>query len=119
MALPGPSRCRRIVAVGHPAHGASKRPGIPVAVAFQDPAAGQEFVLSNVGPRGHRGHRLVPGRLAVAQPEAVTHWIGDRAHGGLLKASLDADGRTLANVEPEVVRPACPSADIEHLHLYG
>ncbi|MCX5254440.1 hypothetical protein OOK27_09650 [Streptomyces canus] len=31
----------------------------------------------------------------------------------LKKASLDADGRALAMVEPDVVRPACPSGHVE------
>ncbi len=59
--------------------------------------------------------------VAAAEPESVTRWIGDPAsapHGGesvagccarvgrWLEASLEADGRTLAVVEPEVVRAA-------------
>ena len=42
----------RIVKVGLPEHGASKRPGIPVTVSFRDPATGQEFVLPNAGKHG-------------------------------------------------------------------
>ena len=42
----------RIVEVGLPEHGASRRPGIPVTVAFRDPATGQEFVLPNEGEHG-------------------------------------------------------------------
>ncbi|MCX4679119.1 DUF3592 domain-containing protein [Streptomyces sp. NBC_01433] len=42
----------RIVGVGQPAHGASKRPGIPVTVAFQDPSTGREFILPNAGKHG-------------------------------------------------------------------
>lgn len=41
-----------IVAVGQPTHGASKRPGIPVTIAFQDPVTGQEFTLPNAGRHG-------------------------------------------------------------------
>ncbi|MFI1361062.1 DUF3592 domain-containing protein [Streptomyces sp. NPDC020898] len=42
----------RIVEVRQPEHGASKVPGIPVTVAFQDPATGQEFALPNDGKHG-------------------------------------------------------------------
>ncbi|GAA3900882.1 hypothetical protein GCM10023084_61670 [Streptomyces lacrimifluminis] len=42
----------RIVEVEQPAHGASKHPGIPVTVAFQDPGSGREFVLPNAGKHG-------------------------------------------------------------------
>lgn len=42
----------RIVEVGQPEHGASKLPGIPVTVAFQDPDSGREFVLPNTGRHG-------------------------------------------------------------------
>ncbi|MEV5683467.1 DUF3592 domain-containing protein [Streptomyces sp. NPDC052164] len=42
----------RIVEVGQPAHGASKWPGIPVTVAFRDPATGREFILPNAGKHG-------------------------------------------------------------------
>lgn len=42
----------RIVEVGQPAHGASKEPGIPVTVAFQDPCTGREFILPNAGKHG-------------------------------------------------------------------
>ncbi|WP_329296018.1 DUF3592 domain-containing protein [Streptomyces pseudovenezuelae] len=43
----------RIVDVGLPAHGDSKRPGIPVTLAFQDPATGREFALPNAGDHGN------------------------------------------------------------------
>lgn len=42
----------RIVDVGLPAHGDSKRPGIPVTLSFQDPASGREFTLPNAGDHG-------------------------------------------------------------------
>lgn len=42
----------RIVAVGRPAHGASRKPGIPVTLAFQDPSTGREFTLPNAGEHG-------------------------------------------------------------------
>ncbi|MER5360124.1 DUF3592 domain-containing protein [Streptomyces sp. NPDC002785] len=42
----------RIVGVGQPAHGDSERPGIPVTVAFQDPATGRDFTLPNAGEHG-------------------------------------------------------------------
>ncbi|MET8944047.1 histidine phosphatase family protein [Streptomyces sp. NPDC004542] len=59
--------------------------------------------------------------VAAAEPEAVGHWLADpgwAAHGGesvrdvcvrvgrWLDAAQDTDGRTLAVVEPEVVRAA-------------
>lgn len=43
----------RVVEVRQPDHGDSKRPGIPVTVAFQDPATGREFRLRHAGKNGH------------------------------------------------------------------
>lgn len=43
----------RVVEVHQPAHHDSKRPGIPVTVAFQDPATGREFRLRHAGRHGH------------------------------------------------------------------
>ncbi|MGC5561538.1 histidine phosphatase family protein [Streptomyces sp. FR-108] len=66
-----------------------------------------------------RGRTLA--EVGAAEPEAVARWLADPAsapHGGesvadfrdrvarLLEASSDTDGRTLAVVEPEVVRAA-------------
>ncbi|MEO3755237.1 DUF3592 domain-containing protein [Streptomyces sp. B6B3] len=42
----------RIIRVGQPAHGASEGPRIPVTLAFQDPATGEEFILSNAVKHG-------------------------------------------------------------------
>ncbi|MFD9071512.1 DUF3592 domain-containing protein [Streptomyces lasiicapitis] len=42
----------RIVAVQQPAHGDSRKPGIPVTLTFQDPGTGQEFTLPNAGKHG-------------------------------------------------------------------
>ncbi|WP_239590310.1 DUF3592 domain-containing protein [Streptomyces aureoverticillatus] len=42
----------RIVAVQQPAHGDSRKPGIPVTLMFQDPGTGQEFTLPNAGKHG-------------------------------------------------------------------
>ncbi|MGW0946533.1 DUF3592 domain-containing protein [Streptomyces sp. NPDC002623] len=42
----------RIVEVEQPAHGDSRKPGIPVTLTFQDPGTGQEFALSNAGRHG-------------------------------------------------------------------
>ncbi|MEU3615465.1 DUF3592 domain-containing protein [Streptomyces sp. NPDC006872] len=42
----------RVVAVEQPAHGASRKPGIPVTLTFQDPGTGREFTLSNAGKHG-------------------------------------------------------------------
>ncbi|WP_319637736.1 DUF3592 domain-containing protein [Streptomyces milbemycinicus] len=42
----------RIVAVEQPAHGGSRKPGIPVTLTFQDPGTGREFTLSNAGKHG-------------------------------------------------------------------
>ncbi|WP_371657545.1 DUF3592 domain-containing protein [Streptomyces sp. NBC_00280] len=59
----------RIVEVGQPAHGASKRPGIPVTVAFQDPDSGREFALPNAGKHGDSIDAAWVGReLAVRYP---------------------------------------------------
>lgn len=43
----------RVVEVHQPDHGDSKRPGIPVTVAFQDPATGRESRLRHAGRNGH------------------------------------------------------------------
>ncbi|MDX2683491.1 DUF3592 domain-containing protein [Streptomyces sp. NY05-11A] len=43
----------RVVEVHQPAHHDSKRPGIPVTVAFQDPATGREFRLRHAGKNRH------------------------------------------------------------------
>ncbi|WP_328498783.1 DUF3592 domain-containing protein [Streptomyces sp. NBC_00414] len=43
----------RVVEVHRPAHGDSKRPGIPVTVAFEDPSTGREFRLRHAGRNGH------------------------------------------------------------------
>ncbi|GAA1555885.1 hypothetical protein GCM10009804_10940 [Kribbella hippodromi] len=42
----------RVVDVHLPAHGDSKGPGIPVTVAFHDPADGREYRLRHAGKRG-------------------------------------------------------------------
>ncbi|MFF7547362.1 DUF3592 domain-containing protein [Streptomyces canus] len=64
----------RIVAVGQPAHGTSKRPVIPVTVAFQDPATGQEFVLSNDGKHGDSVEEAWVGReVEVRHPRGRPH----------------------------------------------
>ncbi|MER8046893.1 DUF3592 domain-containing protein [Streptomyces sp. NPDC094032] len=42
----------RIERVTEPRHGSSGRDGISVVVAFQDPATGQEFTVTNDGERG-------------------------------------------------------------------
>jgi hypothetical protein len=52
----------RIVEVRRPAHGDSQRPGIPVTVAFRDPATGQEFTLPNAGRHGDPVHEAWVGR---------------------------------------------------------
>ncbi|MFD0306156.1 DUF3592 domain-containing protein [Streptomyces sp. NPDC127119] len=43
----------RVVEVHRPDHGDSKRPGIPVTVAFQDPSTGRELRLRHAGRNGH------------------------------------------------------------------
>jgi hypothetical protein len=43
----------RVVEVHQPEHGDSKRPGIPVTVAFQDPDTGMEFRLRHAGRNNH------------------------------------------------------------------
>ncbi|MGX1479836.1 UNVERIFIED_CONTAM: hypothetical protein RKD50_008644 [Streptomyces canus] len=64
----------RIVEVGQPAHGASKHPGIPVTIAFPDPATGQEFVLSNVGKHGDSVEEAWVGReVEVRHPRGRPH----------------------------------------------
>ncbi|MDT0318803.1 DUF3592 domain-containing protein [Streptomyces millisiae] len=78
----------RIVAVGIPAHLASKRPGIPVTVAFRDPATGREFTLPNAGKHGDSVEVAWVGReVAVRYPRGrpdrfrvVLHDVDDR-HG--------------------------------------
>ncbi|MFC0597810.1 DUF3592 domain-containing protein [Streptomyces palmae] len=64
----------RVVAVEQPAHGASKRPGIPVTVAFQDPATGREFVLPNAGKHGDALQEAWVGReVEVRYPPGRPH----------------------------------------------
>ncbi|WP_329223450.1 DUF3592 domain-containing protein [Streptomyces sp. NBC_01485] len=64
----------RIVAVGQPAHGASKRPGIPVTVAFQTPLTGEEFVLPNDGEHGDAIEEAWVGReVDVRYPRGQPH----------------------------------------------
>ncbi|WP_129841590.1 DUF3592 domain-containing protein [Streptomyces sp. RFCAC02] len=64
----------RIVEVGRPAHGASKRPGIPVTVAFRDPATGREFVLPNDGRHGDSVEEAWVGReFEVRYPPGQPH----------------------------------------------
>ncbi|ELP69039.1 hypothetical protein STRTUCAR8_00334 [Streptomyces turgidiscabies Car8] len=64
----------RIVDVRQPEHGASKYPGIPVTVAFQDPAGGREFVLPNAGRHGDGIDEAWVGReLAVRYPRGRPH----------------------------------------------
>jgi hypothetical protein len=78
----------RIVEVGLPEHGASKVPGIPVTVAFQDPGSGREFVLPNAGKHGHSVEAAWVGReLAVRYPHGrpdrfrVVDDTGDEKNG--------------------------------------
>lgn len=71
----------RITAVEQPAHGASKRPGLPVTLAFQDPATGREYTLPNAGKHGDTVEAAWPGReFAVryppGQPESF-HLVDD------------------------------------------
>lgn len=61
----------RIVEVGQPAHGASKHPGIPVTVAFQDPSTGREFTFPNTGTRTSAGTGT--GKHGESVEEA---WVG-------------------------------------------
>lgn len=64
----------RIVEVLPPAHGDSKRPGIPVTVAFQDPAGGAEFTLPNAGKHGDAVHQAWVGReVDVRYPPGRPH----------------------------------------------
>ncbi|WP_327320124.1 DUF3592 domain-containing protein [Streptomyces sp. NBC_01235] len=64
----------RIVEVGLPEHGTSERPGIPVTVAFQDPATGQEFVLPNDGRHGDAVKEAWVGReVDVRYPPGKPH----------------------------------------------
>ncbi|MCX5264619.1 DUF3592 domain-containing protein [Streptomyces sp. NBC_00199] len=59
----------RISQVHRPAHGASKHPGIPVTVTFQDPSSGREFVRRNAGKHGDAIEEAWVGReLAVRYP---------------------------------------------------
>ncbi|MFG3033459.1 DUF3592 domain-containing protein [Streptomyces sp. NPDC048253] len=64
----------RIVAVEPPAHGASKGPGIPVTVAFQDPFTERQFTLSNAGRHGNSVEEAWVGReLQVRYPRGQPH----------------------------------------------
>ncbi|MEV5905526.1 DUF3592 domain-containing protein [Streptomyces sp. NPDC052127] len=64
----------RIVAVEPPAHGASKVPGIPVEVAFQDPFTERQFTLSNAGRHGTSVEEAWVGReLHVRYPRGQPH----------------------------------------------
>ncbi|WP_327184342.1 DUF3592 domain-containing protein [Streptomyces sp. NBC_01334] len=64
----------RIVAVEPPAHGASKRPGIPVTLAFQDPFSKTQFTLSNAGSHGYSVEEAWVGReLQVRYPRGQPH----------------------------------------------
>ncbi|MEU9266382.1 DUF3592 domain-containing protein [Streptomyces sp. NPDC048251] len=64
----------RIVAVEPPAHGASKRPGIPVTVTFQDPFTERQFTLSNAGRHGDSVEEAWVGReLQVRYPRGQPH----------------------------------------------
>ncbi|MEU9438246.1 DUF3592 domain-containing protein [Streptomyces sp. NPDC048252] len=64
----------RIVAVEAPAHGASKSPGIPVTVAFQDPFTERQFTLSNEGGHGDSVEEAWVGReLQVRYPRGRPH----------------------------------------------
>ncbi|MER5198241.1 DUF3592 domain-containing protein [Streptomyces sp. NPDC002755] len=64
----------RIVAVEPPAHGASKQPGIPVTVAFQDPFTERQFTLSNAGRHGYSVEEAWVGReLRVRYPRGQPH----------------------------------------------
>jgi hypothetical protein len=83
----------RIVEVRRPAHGDSRKPGIQVTVAFQDPATGQEFTLPNAGRHGDPVHeawlgREFPVRYPRGRPERfhlMTDVFGER--GGLVGPS--------------------------------
>jgi hypothetical protein len=61
----------RVSEVHRPAHGASRHPrGVPVTVAFQDPATGREFVLPNTGKHGDSVEQAWVGReLTVRYPQ--------------------------------------------------
>ncbi|MCX4763974.1 DUF3592 domain-containing protein [Streptomyces sp. NBC_01275] len=64
----------RIVGVEQPTHGDSKRPGIPVTVAFQDPATGREFILPNAGKHGDSVEEAWVGReFEVRYPPGQPH----------------------------------------------
>ncbi|WP_328912046.1 MULTISPECIES: DUF3592 domain-containing protein [unclassified Streptomyces] len=63
----------RIAEVGTPPHGGDGRAGIPVTIAFPDPATGQEHVLPYVA--GDRGIRL--DTVWVGREPAVLHPPGD------------------------------------------
>ncbi|MFH8989612.1 DUF3592 domain-containing protein [Streptomyces sp. NPDC017940] len=64
----------RVVRVEQPAHGASKQPGIPVTLAFHDPATGREFTLTNTGRHGPAVGEAWVGRvLEVRYPRGRPH----------------------------------------------
>ncbi|WP_030620274.1 hypothetical protein [Streptomyces fulvoviolaceus] len=64
----------RIAGVEQPAHGDSRSAGIPVTVAFQDPATRQEFVLPNDGKHGDAIREAWVGReFEVRYPPGQPH----------------------------------------------
>ncbi|WP_037684665.1 DUF3592 domain-containing protein [Streptomyces aureocirculatus] len=64
----------RIVRVELPAHGTSKRPGIPVTLTFHDPATGRELTLANTGRHGAAVEEAWVGRaLEVRYPRGRPH----------------------------------------------
>jgi hypothetical protein len=82
-----------IVAVGLPAHGDSKRPGIPVTLAFQDPATGREFALSNAGDHGD----AIEGAWVGREVE-VRHPPGQPLRFAVV---LDTDGEKSGRMGPD------------------
>ncbi|MFH8371177.1 DUF3592 domain-containing protein [Streptomyces sp. NPDC018031] len=73
----------RIVTVGQPEHGASKTPGIPVTVEFQDPATGQKHILPNAGKHGDAIEEAWVGReFSVRYPPGRPHLFRIVLHAG-------------------------------------